>query len=340
MSLTAAVLGAGYFAGCHHEAWNRMDGVTLVGVANRTLAKATATGFPAFASLNEMFDAVGTPDILDVATAPETHVQAVHEAIAAGCRMIICQKPFCVDFAEAKALTATADAAGANLVIHENFRWQPWYRAMKAAMDRGDIGTALQGTFRMRPGDGQGPEAYLDRQPYFQQMPRFLVHETAVHWVDTFAYLFGPVRSVYADLRRVNPAIEGEDAGYILFDHGEGGRSIFDGNRLLDHKAQDRRLTMGEALIEGTDGSLSLRGDGSVWLRKFGAMDETTLAEPYTGGYFGGDCVFRLCEHVARFLRGEGALVNAASDYLKVLEIEEAIYKSSETGCRQDIPNE
>ncbi len=337
MSLTAAVLGAGYFAGFHHEAWDRMEDVTLIGVANRTVDKARATGFPGFASLEELFDSVGVPDIVDVATAPQTHVAAVRTALAAGCRTIICQKPFCDDIEQARQLTAEAEALGANLVIHENFRWQPWYRALKAAMDRGDIGALHQGNFRMRPGDGQGPRAYLDRQPYFQTMPRFLVHETAVHWIDTFRWLFGPVHAVYADLRQMNPAIAGEDAGYILFDHGEGVRSVFDGNRLLDHKAEHHRLTMGEAQIEGTGGVLRLKGDGSVWLRRFKSMEEVALMAPYTGGRFGGDCVFRLCEHVARFLRGEGALENPARDYLKVLEMEEAIYKSSETGCRQEV---
>ncbi len=337
MSLTAAVLGAGYFAGFHHEAWDRIDGVTLVGVANRTISKAEATGFPAFASLKDLFDAVGVPDIVDVATAPATHVEAVTDAIEAGCKMIVCQKPFCQDMEEALALTARAEAAGVDLVIHENFRWQPWYRCMKAAMDRGDVGTVLQGTFRLRPGDGQGPTAYLDRQPYFQEMQKFLVHETAVHWVDTFRYLFGPVSSVYADLRKLNPAIAGEDAGYILFDHGAGVRSIFDGNRLLDHSADNHRMTMGEALVEGTDGTMSLFGDGSVRLRKFGATDDVMLMEPYVGHPFGGDCVFLLCEHVAKYLRGEADLENRARDYLKVLEMEDAIYTSSETGCRQEV---
>ena len=37
------------------------------------------------------------------------------------------------------------------------------------------------------PGDGQGPDAYLARQPYFQAMERFLVHETAIHLIDTSA---------------------------------------------------------------------------------------------------------------------------------------------------------
>ena len=67
----------------------------------------------------------------------------------------------------------------------------------------------------MRPGDGQCPRAYLDRQPYFQEMPRFFVFETGVHMIDVFRFLLGEVTGVFARLRRLNPAIRGEDAGLI-----------------------------------------------------------------------------------------------------------------------------
>ena len=80
------------------------------------------------------------------------------------------------------------------------------------------LGEVYQITFRLRPGDGQGPEAYLERQPYFQTMERFLVHETAIHFIDVFRFLLGEEPStVYASLRRLNPAIKGEDAGLMLF---------------------------------------------------------------------------------------------------------------------------
>ncbi len=102
--------------------------------------------------------------------------------------------------------------------MHENFRWQPWYREAKRLIDSGTLGTLHSIAFRLRPGDGQGLDAYLDRQPYFQRMPRFLVFETAIHWIDTFRFLLGEVEAVAARLRRINPAIDGEDAGYIIFE--------------------------------------------------------------------------------------------------------------------------
>jgi predicted dehydrogenase len=34
-----------------------------------------------------------------------------------------------------------AEAKGVRLMIHDNWRWQPWYRAARKVIARGDIGT-------------------------------------------------------------------------------------------------------------------------------------------------------------------------------------------------------
>nr|WP_239479765.1 Gfo/Idh/MocA family oxidoreductase [Actibacterium sp. 188UL27-1] len=334
--MSVAVLGAGYFAQFHYDGWARIEGVQLIGSADRDLACASATGLPAFADLADMLTA-DVPDILDIATPPPTHAVAISQAIAAGVGTIICQKPFCTSLDEARKTTAAARAAGATLVVHENFRFQPWYRVIKTALDAGKVGDVHQITFRLRTGDGQDPRAYLDRQPYFQTMPRLLVHETAVHWIDTFRYLLGDPTAVYADLRRMNPIIAGEDAGYLLFDHGPA-RALFDGNRLLDHDADNHRMTLGEALVEGTAGTLTLTGDGAVHFRAFGSRGGHVLlaAQDYPG--FAGDCVHALQAHVVDAIRTGQAPENTAADYLTVREIEEAVYRSAEEGRKIQLP--
>lgn len=334
--LKVACVGAGYFSQFQYDSWARMDRVHLVGSCNRDLAKARATGLPAYDDLNVMI-AEQTPDILDVILPPVAHAKTLRTALQAGIKWIICQKPFCVDLAEAQQISAEAEAAGATIIVHENFRFQPWYRAIKTALDRGDVGTVQQVTFRLRPGDGQGPEAYLARQPYFQQMEKFLVHETAVHWVDTFRYLLGDPLAVYADLRRINPAIAGEDAGYILFDHPNGVRALFDGNRHLDHAADNLRRTMGEAQIEGTMGTVNLWGDGSVTRRAFGETKAQTLLPADTWDGFGGDCVHALQSHVVAGILDGAPLENQAEDYLTVVAIEDAIYGSAANGQKRCI---
>lgn len=336
MNIRVACIGAGYFSQFHYDAWSRIDGATVTGACDLNLARARATGAPAFDDLDQML-ALTTPDLVDIILPPSEHAKSIRTALHAGIKWIICQKPFCLDLDEARVITQEARAAGARLVVHENFRFQPWYRIMKTVLDAGGIGEVQNATFRLRPGDGQGPDAYLDRQPYFQTMPRFLIHETGVHWVDTFRYLFGPVTHVYADLRTLNSGIAGEDAGFVIFDHASGVRALFDGNRHLDHAAENLRCTMGEAWIEGTKGALRLNGDGWVTLRPFGRIDEDILrVDPDTDVGFGGDCVHALQAHVIAAMQG-APLENEAADYLSVLEIKDAIYASAEAGRKLAI---
>ncbi|GGX54375.1 NADH-dependent dehydrogenase [Tateyamaria omphalii] len=330
--IRVACAGAGYFSQFHYGSWTRMDRVDLVGACDLDMEKAQATGAPAYDDLGVMLTEAA-PDLLDIILPPPAHAATIRAALTAGIKWIICQKPFCMDIDEARSIVAEAEAAGARLVVHENFRFQPWYRAIKAELAAGSIGEVLNATFRLRSGDGQGPEAYLDRQPYFQQMPRFLVHETAVHWVDTFAYLFGPASAVYADLRRINPVIAGEDAGHVIFDHGPV-RALFDGNRHLDHVADNLRRTMGEALIEGNKGILALHGDGSVTRRSFGLSEVETILGPDTWDGFGGDCVHALQSHVIRAMTEGTPLENGARDYLRVIAVKDAIYASAGSGCK------
>lgn len=331
-SLRVACVGAGYFSRFHYESWQRIPSVSLVGACDLDLEKAQATGVAPFDDLAEMLAAT-EPDLLDIILPPSAQSAAFEAALDGGVQHVICQKPFGQSIDSARDMVARAEAAGVTLIVHENFRFQPWYRAVKAALMAGRIGSLSQMTFRFRPGDGNGPDAYLDRQPYFQTMERFLVHETAVHWIDTFRFIAGEPNAVYADLRTVNPAIAGEDAGFVLFDFENGVRAIFDGNRCLDHGAANSRHTMGEGLFEGTDGTVAFGGDGAVMLRMHGQTRQESLLPAFvSAGGFGGDCVHHLQNHVANALCKGAPIENLARDYLHVLEIEQAIYASAETG--------
>ena len=339
--VNVACLGAGYFSQFHIDGWSRLEEARLVGLADfdthraqTVLAEHAGTETPdIFASLKDMLS-TSSIDILDIIIPPAGHAEAISEAISHGVKTIICQKPFCLSLQQAEEMTVLAERSGAVIIIHDNFRFQPWYRVMKTAVEDGLIGTPMQMSFRLRPGDGQGPDAYLARQPYFQSMKQFLVHETAIHFLDVFSYLFGPVTSVYADLKQRNPHISGEDAGIILLEHKNGVISSFDGNRLLDHRAENRRLTMGDALIEGEGGSLSLSGDGEVVFRAFGEQQQSCLLEAQKWPGFGGDCVYALQYHVCQHIRHGSVIENMAPDYLDRLRLEQAVYQSAETGCK------
>jgi D-apiose dehydrogenase len=334
-ALKLATVGTGYFSRFHYDAWARIPEVAVVGVCNRTLESASevAGRFPeakAFASFEDMLETT-RPDLIDIITPPETHFAYVTAAARRGIPAI-CQKAFCRNIVEAREAGRIVASSPAPVIVHENFRFQPWHRMARRLIDDGTLGDLYQVSFRLRPGDGQGPRAYLDRQPYFQSMERFLIHETAIHLVDTFRYFFGEVAAVYAALRKLNPVIAGEDSGLVIFDFTNGPQGVFDGNRLADHAADNRRRTMGEMMIEGSKATLRLDGSGHLFLRKHGENTETQIQFSWRDDAFGGDCVYLLQRHMIDHLTKATPLENRVEDYLPNLAIEAAIYRSAATG--------
>jgi predicted dehydrogenase len=341
--LRVATVGAGYFSQYQYHGWRRMadDGlVEMAGLANRDRghgeAMAARFGIPrVFGGVPEMLDAL-RPDLLDIITPPPTHREFVKAAVDRGVPAI-CQKPFGVDYADALVMTDLAEAAGVPLIVHENYRWEPWYREASQIIERGDLG-ALHGiAFRLRPGDGQGERAYLDRQPYFQSMPRLLVVETAIHWIDTFRFLMGEARAVYARLRRINPVIAGEDAGTLLFEFEGGATGLFDGNRCNDHPAADPRRTMGECWIEGSRGVLRLDGEALLHFKPHqGSERELSYDRGRDDTWGGGACEW-LQRHVIAHLVQGAPVENTAREYLVNLKVQEAVYRSHAEGRRIDM---
>lgn len=334
--LNVITVGAGFFAGFHVEAWGRNPDTSLRALVDldgdkaRSLATENAPEENAeiFTDPTKAFAAIKA-DIIDIAAPPTTHLELVRRALETDAQVIICQKPFCASFEQAEEAIALAASAKKRLIIHENFRFQPWFRTIRHELEAGRLGEVYQLSFRLRPGDGQGPDAYLARQPYFQQMERFLIHETAIHFIDVFRFLLGEPTRVMADLRRLNPVIKGEDAGFFVLKYEDGRRAVFDGNRLADHATDNTRRTMGEGLVEGSDGVLELDGRGSVWFRAKGSEDRTELSSDQDTPNFGGDCVYAFQKHVSDHLLNGTSLENTAAEYLRNMIIGEAIYRSA-----------
>ena len=108
-------------------------------------------------------------------------------------------------------------------------------------------------------------------------------------------------------------------------------RGLFDGNRLSDHIAFDRRLTIGEMLIEGSSGSLRLNGNGEIFYRKFNENKEKIMDYKWNNRGFAGDSVFYYQKHLLdHFINGQ-ELKNEAKEYIENLKIEELIYKSNQS---------
>jgi len=335
--LRIAGIGAGYFSRFHLEGWRSVPEAEVVAWCDTEPGKVEATtrdfgAIRPYTDAATMLDAV-EPDLVDIVTPPASHAALV--ALAHAHRIpVICQKPLTPSWDQSVALIEAGERAGVPLIVHENFRFQPWYREAKRLLDSGFLGTPHAIAFRLRPGDGQGPRAYLDRQPYFQTMPRLLIVETAIHFIDTFRFLLGEVEAITARLRRMNPVIAGEDAGYLLFEFAGGATGLFDGNRLNDHVAANPRRTMGEMWLEGSAGVLRLDGNARLWWKPHQREEAEHAYERGPDDIFAGGACGHLQCHVVRHLREGTPVENSGRDYLANLRVQEAVYRSHAEGLR------
>ncbi|MEM1061868.1 MAG: cyclase family protein [Planctomycetota bacterium] len=326
-----AVIGCGYFSRFHFDAWSRLPGVEIVAACDLDRKKADAYaeefGIGLVTTEAEEVMSVDGLDFVDIATPPTDRWPLIESAIDRGLA-VICQKPLANDFAAAKRILEAAVAADAKFMVHENFRFQPWHREIKRILDAGTIGRVQTITMRSRQGDGWGEDAYLGRQPYFRTMPRLLMHETGVHFADTFRFLAGEIETVDARLRRLNPVIAGEDCGLVEFGFASGAVGVWDADRYHEPFSGDPRYTFGEMLVEADGGSLRLHNDGGIEIKKLGE-------EPYRHAYdhrregFAGDCAYSCQEHFLGYLRGEHRAETGPAEYLKSLEVVEAAYRSA-----------
>ena len=269
------------------------------------------------------------PDFVDIITPPGTHLEMTRESLDRGIH-VICQKPLAPTIEESLQIKELARDHEPRFMVHENWRFQPWYREIKKLLDNQVIGEQIFNiSFRMRMGDGWGKRAYLDRQPYFRDYPRLLIYETGVHFIDTYRYLLGNIKNVYANLRKLNPVIAGEDAGFVHFNFESGAQGIYDANRYNETNFDVPRYTFGELLLEGESGSIRLYADGRMTIQKLG-KGEKDHDYPHEDKNFAGDCVYTCQRHfIDNLLSGKEFETNV-NDYLKTLSVQEAVYESND----------
>ena len=132
--LRGTVIGCGFFAENHLNAWASMPDVELVAVCDIDAVKAENAARK-FGAERHYSDAATMlreqkPDFVDIATTVASH-RALVELAAAEKIPAIVQKPFGPSMADCEAMVAACAAARVPLMVHENFRFQPPLRAIR-----------------------------------------------------------------------------------------------------------------------------------------------------------------------------------------------------------------
>jgi predicted dehydrogenase len=334
--LRGTMIGAGYFAAFQAEAWNRLSAAEIVAVADAAPGKAAdfAGRFAiprAYESAEEMLDAE-KPDFVDVVTRPEAHLPLTRLAAARGIH-VICQKPMAPSMADCVAMCEACERAGVRLLIHENWRWQPWYRELKRLLADGTIGTPFQFSFFWRTGDGRGTDPY-PAQPYFRKMPRLMIYESLVHILDTFRFLGGEMEVQSCQTARLNPAIAGEDYALIVTQFQSGAVGLIDANRFTGPVPAP--VAMGACIAEGTEGMLRVSPPGELFLTRAGGSEEKLPFAPPAEGYKG-DSVYATQAHLLDSLRNGARAESEGRDYLRTVALVEACYESARERATPEV---
>lgn len=263
--LRGVLIGGGYAACFQLKAWAKIEGVEIVAVTSRSQAKAAQRakdfGIPAaYTDYHLMLDHE-RPDFVDIATPPATHLEIVQTAAECGCH-VLCQKPIASTLAELRQMVESCEHAGVLFMVNENGRFQPWFRKVKELLNQGIIGQPFYANMTARarvtlPRSNDNPQRDL-----FAAMPRLVIYELGVHFIDTLRYLFGEASTVQARVNRISPDVAGEDQAVLLLGFG-GTLAVVDlGWASVPAWQVTERISWGEYRIEGTSGTLHLRPDG------------------------------------------------------------------------------
>ena len=315
--IKGAIIGCGYFGQIHLGAWRAIPEVELIAACDLNLERAKTAAPHAYSNAEEMLDRESV-DFVDIASPVASHLELVRLCSARGLPTS-CQKPMAPSWNDAVAIVEAAEAAGIFLMIHENWRWQPWYRKAKEIIERGDIGHPLGYWFRTRCRDGIGPDPY-PKQSYFRRLRRFLIDETLVHYIDTARFLFGDIATIYAEARQVNSAIVGEDQAILVLRHTNELIGTVDGHRFLNPEPDGPAV--GEAGFEGEDGSIRILATGDIWHGNERVW-ENRVVEGYRG-----DSVRATLRHFLDCLKNGTTCESGARNYLKTFAAVEAAYRS------------
>lgn len=169
----------------HLPALAGLPGTTIAGVCDLDAARrdraAACFGAPAFADFDAML-ASAEPDVVIVATPPETHADYCIRAMEAGAH-VLCEKPFASSVQEADQVLAVAARTGRRVALNHEFRAMPIFEALLHAAAPEEIVFAQVWQL-------------MDLPPWAEpgwrgRMLQRTLYEAGVHLVDFLLALFG-----------------------------------------------------------------------------------------------------------------------------------------------------
>jgi predicted dehydrogenase len=339
--LRGVLIGCGHISRSHLPGWAASPDAEIVAVCDldRARAEARAAEFGIGRAYVDPAAALAAerPDVVDIATRPEAHSALIELAAARGAH-VLCQKPLAPTLTEAEAMAVVCRRAGVRFAVLEMWRWLPWYREIARRLASGEVGPVHYARWQGGREVFRRRRPVVDDQPYFADMPKLLVYEMAIHWIDTARYLFGEVASVYARTARINPALAGEDMALVALTHAGGATTLLDASWASPPERREAGRRDGNLLVEGRDGSYRFDDGPGVLARLALDGDEEVIGrykeagDPFLAGFAG--CI----GHVAACLRTGEPFESPIEDNLKTLAATLAAYDSAQANRVITLP--
>jgi len=329
-----ALIGCGFVSQHHLEAWKRVPEAAIVAVCDLDPVRVDAARqripeAKGFLDAEELLLAV-RPDFVEICTRPESHRPLVELAARHGAH-VLCQKPSAHCREEIEAMIDACDTAGVRFMIHENWRFRPWYRKLRELIRAGAVGRPIR--VRINHRDTRAIRlGGFDDQPYFARMPRLILFEMGPHLIDVARFLMGEVASVWARVDRFGEGHVGDDCVtlYMAFDSGAVG--LLDMSWCAPAELARPEWALNETVVEGTAASLSVQRDGSI-LRASIQGDREILpsqlppeASVYVEGYAATQ------RHLLSAIREGSPIETDGRDNLKTMDVIWAGYRSAQEG--------
>lgn len=328
--LNGGLVGCGYFANNHLNAWGDVSGANIVAVCDQDRARAEQAA--ASFGIDAIYDDVNKMlveedlDFCDVVTQAPSHRPLV-ELVAAHQVHVICQKPFAPTMEDARAMVIACNQADVNLMVHENFRWQRPIRALKAASEK--IGDLFFGRVVFR-----NDHDIFTNQPYLATDERFIIYDLGIHLLDIARFLMGDVTRLFCHTQSVNPKVQGEDTATMTLVMESGATCVVEAC-YFSHLERD---VFPQTLvhIEGTRGSVTLDTDYNLTTVVNGQVEKTQVP-PQPPAWSSGpgvaiqEAVVAIEQHWVDCLLNQQIPETSGLDNLKTLELVFGAYESAET---------
>jgi len=186
-------------------------GVVTTSAERRALVSREHPEAATFASLEEL--AAAGAEAVAISTPADTHSPLTDAALDLGLA-VVCDKPFALDAASARASVERAEQRGLALSPYQNRRWDSDFLTVRSLVDRGELGslTRFESRFeRFTPDPGPGASG------------GGTLLDFGAHLVDQALVLLGPVARVYAEWRVRESGLD--DDVFVALTHTSGATS-------------------------------------------------------------------------------------------------------------------